>query len=408
MFKNTHKTIIKILVLYLGTSAVFLCIGFYFLNIKMTQNIIYKQMAELRDTSFYILDVLRRSYIWEIALEDIKARTPIPFAIYDRHDNKLFSNLSRDPNPRELRDGFYLFEDKIIVNPLMPPHKMQGIWQKEMRSEWSDENRDERGYRRSHYKIFLERDNANDEILAMRLKLGFALFVVFVAMGVVATILVRLFLKPLNEYIAALDAFIKDSTHEINTPLSVILMSIETLKMENFATNERKKIERIKFASLQLNSIYNSLVAYNFPRHTQKESLNLEAILRERLEFFTPFFNQKSVDIRLDLRESYILAERNALNSLFDNLISNAIKYNKKGGFIALTLEKGTFSIENSGDLIKRENVDKIFERYARFGADTGGFGIGLSLVKKICDEYGIEISVESGENSNRFVLKWQ
>ena len=114
------------------------------------------------------------------------------------------------------------------------------------------------------------------------------------------------------------------------------------------------------------------------------------------------------MDIRLDLRESYILAERNALNSLFDNLISNAIKYNKKGGFIALTLEKGTFSIENSGDLIKRENVDKIFERYARFGADTGGFGIGLSLVKKICDEYGIEISVESGENSNRFVLKWQ
>lgn len=407
MFKNTHKTIIKILVLYLGTSAVFLCIGFYFLNIKMTQNIIYKQMAELRDISFYILDVLRRSYIWEIALEDIKARTPIPFAIYDRHDNKLFSNLSRDPNPRELRDGFYLFEDKIIVNPLMPPHKMQGIWQKEMRSEWSDENRDERGYRRSHYKIFLERDNANDEILAMRLKLGFALFVVFVAMGVVATILVRLFLKPLNEYIATLDAFIKDSTHEINTPLSVILMSIETLKMENFAPNERKKIERIKFASLQLNSIYNSLVAYNFPRHTQKKSLNLEAILRERLEFFTPFFNQKNIEIRLDLHESYILAERNALNSLFDNLISNAIKYNKKGGFIALTLEKGTFSIENSGDLIKRENVDKIFERYARFGADTGGFGIGLSLVKKICDEYGIEISVEGGENSNRFVLKW-
>ena len=405
LFKNTHKTIIKILALYLGTSAVFLCIGFYFLNVKMTQNIVYKQMAELRDTSFYILDVLRRSYIWEIALEDIKARTPIPFAIYDRRDNKLFSNLSRDPNPRELRDGFYRFEDKIIVNPLMPPQNERGQWQ--MRGEMGDEVRDGSGYRRSHYKIFLERDNADDEILAMRLKLGFALLAVFVAMGAVATILVHLFLKPLNEYIAALDAFIKDSTHEINTPLSVILMSIETLKADNLAPNERKKIERIKFASLQLNSIYNSLVAYNFPRHSQIERLNLEAILRERLEFFTPFFNQKKLEIRLNLRESYINAERNALNSLFDNLISNAIKYNKKGGFIALTLENGTFSIENSGDLIARENADKIFDRYTRIGTDTGGFGIGLSLVKKICDEYGIAISIESGESSNKFVLKW-
>ena len=407
LFKNTRTTIIKILALYLGTSAVFLCIGFYFLNVKMTQNIVYKQMAELRDTSFYILDVLRRSYIWEIALEDIKARTPIPFAIYDRRDNKLFSNLTRDPNPRELRDGFYRFKDKIIVNPLMPPHKMQGKWHEEMRGEWSDETHDMRGYKRSHYKIFLERDNADDEILAMRLKLGFALLAVFVVMGIVATILVRLFLKPLNEYIAALDLFIKDSTHEINTPLSVILMSIETLKAQNLPPNELKKIERIKFASLQLNALYNSLVAYNFPRHTQVEKLNLEAILRERLEFFTPFFNQKKLEIRLNLRESYLNAERNAINSLFDNLISNAIKYNKKGGFIALTLENGIFSIENSGDLIARENADKIFDRYTRIGTDTGGFGIGLNIVKKICNEYGIAISVEHGDSSNRFVLKW-
>lgn len=401
MFQNTKKTIIKILALYLGTSAIFLCIGFYYLNAKMTQNIIFRQMAELRDTSYYILEVLRRSYIWEVALEEIKEKTPIPFAIYDRRDNQLFSNLSRDPNPRELQTGFYRFKDKFIANPLsIPPPDMR------------DETRErkppqERGYKRSHYKIFLESDSADDAILAMRLKLGGALILVFVAMGAVATILVRLFLKPLNEYISALDLFIKDSTHEINTPLSVILMSIETLKTDNLSPNDAKKIERIKFASLQLNTIYNSLVAYNFPRSTQKERLSVGAILNERLEFFAPFFSKKGLEIRANVGESEIIAERNALNTLFDNLISNAIKYNKKGGFIALTLDRGIFSIENSGVVIGKENVDKIFERYARFGADTGGFGIGLSLVKKICDEYGIKISVECGDSSNKFVLKW-
>lgn len=403
MFQNTRKTIIKILALYLGTSAIFLCIGFYYLNAKMTQNIIFRQMAELRDTSYYILEVLRRSYIWEVALEEIKEKTPIPFAIYDRRDNQLFSNLSRDPNPRELQTGFYRFKDKFIANPLAIPQREIDDRHR-LKPEHGD---DKRGYKRSHYKIFLESDSADDAILAMRLKLGGALLLVFVAMGAVATILVRLFLKPLNEYISALDLFIKDSTHEINTPLSVILMSIETLKTDNLSPNEAKKIERIKFASLQLNTIYNSLVAYNFPRSTQKERLSVGAILNERLEFFAPFFSKKGLEIRANVGESEIIAERNALNTLFDNLISNAIKYNKKGGFIALTLDKGIFSIENSGVAIGKENVDKIFERYARFGADTGGFGIGLSLVKKICDEYGIKISVECGDSSNKFVLKW-
>lgn len=376
----------------------------------MTQNIIFRQMAELRDTSYYILDVLRHSYIWEVALEEIKEKTPIPFAIYDRHDNKLFSNLSRDPNPHELQMGFYRFGNKFIANPLSIPHIKDEIKGRKIPQERGYEppnSDDRRGYKRSHYKIFLESNVLDDAILAMRLKLGGALILVFVVMGVVATILVRLFLKPLNEYISALDLFIKDSTHEINTPLSVILMSIETLKIDNLSPNEAKKIERIKLASLQLNAIYNSLVAHNFPRSTQKERLSVGAILNERLEFFAPFFNKKGLEIRANVGESEIYAERNALNMIFDNLISNAIKYNNKGGFIALELKEGTFSIENSGVIIKRENMDKIFERYARFGVNTGGFGIGLSLVKKICDEYGIKISVEMSDSSNKFILKW-
>lgn len=255
----------------------------------MTQNIIFRQMAELRDTSYYILEVLRRSYIWEVALEEIKEKTLIPFAIYDRRNNQLFSNLSRDPNPRELQTGFYRFRDKFIANPLAIPQREINDRHRVKPEQWEDK----RGYKRSHYKIFLESDSADDAILAMRLKLGGALILIFVAMGAVATILVRLFLKPLNEYISALDLFIKDSTHEINTPLSVILMSIETLKTDNLSPNDAKKIERIKFASLQLNTIYNSLVAYNFLRSTQKERLSVGAILNERLEFFAPFFSKK-------------------------------------------------------------------------------------------------------------------
>lgn len=391
MFKNTKKTIAKILTLYLGTSAIFLCIGFYFFNHKMTSNILYSQMAELRDISFDILEILRRSYIWEIAIEEIKSKTPIPFAIYDKRDRLLFSNLTKNPTPKELKDGFYRFEDKIIANPLIIPQRDF-----------------ERHHRKSYYKIFLESDNVSKKIFFMRLKLGATLFAVFIVIGIIATILVRLFLKPLNEYINALDLFIKDSTHEINTPLSVILMSIETLNQSNLSQSDIKKIQRIKFASLQLNTIYNSLVAFNFPRHFKKEHLDLKAILENRLEFFAPFFTQKNIELRLDLSQAHLFGDKNTIITIFDNLISNAVKYNKKGGFIAITLTQNHFSIENSGVIIKNDNKESIFERYTRFGDDTGGFGIGLSLVKKICDEYHINIMLDCENESNKFTLCWE
>lgn len=394
MFKSTRKTIIQILALYLGTSAVFLCIGFYFLNVKMTKNIIHAQMAEMRDIGFDILEILRRSYIWESAIEEIVQKTPIPFAIYDGRNRVLFSNLSKNPTKEELEAGFYEYDNKIIANPLLIPHRDF-----------------ERPRRKAHYQILLESDNLNSEILLMRARLGIALFAIFVVIGLVANMLVRLFLKPLNEYISALDLFIKDTTHEINTPLSVILMSVETLNANALPPNEIKKIKRIKFASLQLNALYNSLVAFNFPtsaqKSSQKEHLDLKAILENRLEFFAPFFSQKNIELRLNIAESIVLCEKNAIVTIFDNLISNAVKYNKKGGFIALTLEKGTFSIENSGVRIKDEHKDRIFERYTRFSGDTGGFGIGLSLVKKLCDENGVGIELNSEEGSNRFTLQF-
>lgn len=409
MFKNTRKTIFKILTLYLGTSAVFLCIGFYFLNVKMTKNIIHSQMAEMRDIAFDILEILRRNYIWENAISEIRQKTPTPFAIYDGRNRELFSNLSKNPTPRELKAGFYHFKDKVIANPLLIPHRDF-----------------ERPHRKARYQIFLESNNLNREIMLMRVRLGMALFAVFVAIGIVATILVRLFLKPLNEYISALDLFIKDTTHEINTPLSVILMSIETLKTSTLPPSDIKKIERIKFASLQLNTLYSALVAFSFPNHNRaqnhsqnlapKEQLDLKAILENRLEFFAPLFSQKSIELRLNIAESSLFCEKNAIVTIFDNLLSNAVKYNKKGGFIALVLKNGVFSIENSGAKIKDEHKDSIFERYTRFGDDTGGFGIGLSLVKKLCDENGIEIRVESAEfnaensaeSSTKFTLKWR
>lgn len=392
LFANQRQTIIKILLLYLGSCAIFLCVGFYYLNEKMTQNILFSQMSSLRDISMDMLEIIRKNH-QNVAksLDEIKSIAPLPFAIYDRNDEMLFSNLSKNPSPEELKDGFYKFENNIVVNPMMIPHRAKYYEHK----------------RKNLYKIFLQDESVEKSIFVMRLKLASVFLLIFVLMGIVASILVKLFLKPLNEYINALDIFIKDSTHEINTPLSVILMSVETLDGKQMPPQEQKKLQRIRLASLQLNSIYNALVAYNFPQYNKKQHLSLDSILKERLEFFTPFFIQKKIELKLDINESQIYAQKGQFITIFDNLLSNAIKYNLKNGYIQIVLKQNYFSIKNSGKGIESKNINKIFDRYARFSKDTGGFGIGLSLVKRICDEYKINISINNLENESEFILRW-
>ncbi len=389
MFASSKRTIAKILCLYLGTSAIFLCIGFYFLNMKQTENIVFIQMSNLRDISFEILDSMRKNgHDIKKALPEILNNVNVPFAIYDKNNDLIFSNLSHTPNIKEHYSNLYRINDKVIVNPDLHPKNKKPM-------------------KKMPYTIFVEDNNVDSAIIIMRLQLIVAFICIFVIMGIVAYILVRLFLKPINEYIKTLDMFIKDTTHEINTPLSVILMSIETLKKEH--SEEQKKLDRIKLASLQLNQIYNTLVAHNFPHSVQNrnERFALDVILKERLEFFSPFFIQKKLSIKSDINETFVHSSKNKWIIVFDNLISNAIKYNHKGGSIEIYLNNGEFVIKDSGCGISSDNIDKIYERYSRFSEDSGGFGIGLSLVKKICDEYHIHISVHSTPQGSEFKLIW-
>lgn len=93
---------------------------------------------------------------------------------------------------------------------------------------------------------------------------------------------------------------------------------------------------------------------------------------------------------------------------MIDNLINNAIKYNKKGGVISIILKANFLSIADTGCGISKSNLNQIFDRYTRFNTDQGGFGIGLSLVKKICDDNGIKITCKSVENQGSvFKLNW-
>jgi two-component system OmpR family sensor kinase len=93
---------------------------------------------------------------------------------------------------------------------------------------------------------------------------------------------------------------------------------------------------------------------------------------------------------------------------VIDNLISNAIKYNKRNGKIEIILEANRLTIADTGMGVPAEKVPFMFDRYLRFNNSEGGFGVGLSIVKKILDEYHVTIEVFSEMDvGTKIVLTW-
>ena len=264
-------------------------------------------------------------------------------------------------------------------------------------------------FQKGYLYTFIEGENVSHDLLLIRLQVLLSALASFALIALVSRFLVKIALKPLESKITMLNSFIKDFTHEINTPLSVILLSIEQLeKQQNIDTT---KFARMKLAAKTLSQTYSDLIFLTFPDtiSNEEERIVMKEAIRERLEYFRLFFERKQIALSVDLQgDSTILASKSKINKMLDNLISNAIKYNKKGGCVSVNLKGRALSIKDSGYGIDEKNLTKIFERYARFNSDQGGFGIGLSLVKSICKEYHIEISCHSklGEGSE-FVLKW-
>jgi len=220
----------------------------------------------------------------------------------------------------------------------------------------------------------------------------------------------RLFVRPMRNSIMLLDRFIKDTTHELNTPLSAILTNIEMIDRSQMDPANAKKLNRIEIGARTVSTLYEDLKFLTLEQRKplEDERLDLLPILENRLEYFALQMQAKRLTLYKELVPSVLTIDRRLFIRLIDNLLSNAIKYNKRGGMIDITLTQGSLTIADSGIGIPAQKLKDIFDRYSRFNTSEGGFGIGLNIVKKIIDHYGMQISVESklGEGTT-VTLRW-
>ena len=204
--------------------------------------------------------------------------------------------------------------------------------------------------------------------------------------------------KRLNQY---LDDFLKDAMHELKTPIGVARINVDMLQMR---LKNDKYILRIKSALKNMTVIYEDLEYYmqqNMVKD-EKTDINFSLFLERRIEFFNDLVISKNIKFTKNIQNDiHIIFNELELYRIIDNNISNAIKYSKDSSNIEIFLHKENNKIKlmfkDEGIGIKDKS--KIFERYYRGDKITGGFGIGLSIVKNICIKNKIEIKVESQVN---------
>ncbi len=233
----------------------------------------------------------------------------------------------------------------------------------------------------------------------------------FIAFGIILLILLlsfyilKSFSRPFKRVNEKLDDFIKESMHEINTPLSIINVNVDLFD-EIYGKN--KYFNRIKSATKLLATIYNDmdyLIKQNRVVY-EDEIINLNTYLQERIVYFELIAQLKNISISLESSVNVTINfNTTKLQRLIDNTLSNAIKYSHKNSLVEISLEEIDDGIElvfkDYGQGIK--NPQKILERYYREDSYNSGFGIGMCIVKSIVDEADIELSIESilGEGSS-------
>lgn len=204
----------------------------------------------------------------------------------------------------------------------------------------------------------------------------------------------KMTLKISNDYKEQKE-YTENVSHEIQTPLAIISAKAdELLQSENLKKTELEQLEIIMNTTTRLAKINQALILLtkiDNRFYTNEESIPLLKLINEKLNFFKDLLSEKKVKVKLEINSSYTLLMNSYLaDTLFLNLIKNAIMHNIVNGEIIIKLDSSTLSIINSGQ--KLNITGDIFKRFIR-SENKDSLGIGLSIVKKICGYYSIPIS---------------
>jgi two-component system OmpR family sensor kinase len=235
----------------------------------------------------------------------------------------------------------------------------------------------------------------SEEIALLRSRVSATLVAAFAVIALVGFFLSRLFLQPIHRKVEEIERFIKDITHELNTPITALKMS--TRRAIEKRRGDERTLRNISISTKQLYNIYSALTYLSFSSSDQEEeTVDLDAIVRSSVAYFEELASSKQITLHYEGEATPFLINGHKAAMLFNNLIGNAIKYSHPETTVTMRLKDRLFVIEDEGIGIDKEKLSAIFTRFKRGTDYAGGFGMGLDIVRTIAKEYNIHVDVAS------------
>ncbi len=254
--------------------------------------------------------------------------------------------------------------------------------------------------------VIVEDTSSIDVITKLKYKIIVFLLIGLFLMSFFGYILSKILLKPVKEKAERLNRFVKDSSHELNTPITALMMIIPSLKKRY--NIEEKTLNQISASAKYIKQTYDKLL-FNISGdivHRYDEEFDLKEIIEENVLFFDEIAKSKDINLISNIQSCKVFMDRYSASMVINNLLSNAIKYTKKRKNIYLELTDCKLIVKDEGIGISKDMQDSIFTRYKRVTNEEGGFGIGLDIVSSVCKDYNISIFLESKEKKgSSFIL---
>ena len=235
-------------------------------------------------------------------------------------------------------------------------------------------------------------------------------------LSLLAALLIREMVKPVEDAFTRQKQFISDASHELKTPLAVISANAEVLEQE---IGKNEHLEYIRSEVRRTDSLVRNLLALaRMDRNdagTDMKRFDLShAVLDVTLPFESTVY-EAGKTLEIDVPDGIdCLGNEEMIKQLTVILLSNALKYSDPGGRIEVSLKtKGKqreIRVFNTGEPIEPDNRERIFDRFWRadpaHGRDTGGHGLGLAIARSIVEKHKGRITVDSPEGTgNAFTV---
>lgn len=201
------------------------------------------------------------------------------------------------------------------------------------------------------------------------------------------------FTRKLKSDYTMLKEFTENASHEIQTPLSIALLNLEEILQQDLKEETFQKVAKSISALKRLSTLNQSLILLAKIENKQfisDKEISFKEIVTHKEEEFSMLFETKALDVKFQAEQDFTVKMNEQLaDLLINNLFSNAVNHNVKGGNIRIFMQAGSLEICNTGE----NNLltdDTIFNRFVR--GNPKSYGLGLAIVKKICETHNLDI----------------